>query len=225
MPKIKKSVDDDKNLVKNELTVVTPLKGSAKIRFKLLRFLFLKQSKKKQAVVINFEWRRRATKKIINQLLDKNIDYFYFYTAINNIFYILDHGIQPATAKTLLPNQKYIVWSFLEKEDYLALEWANTSRNEFWNWCLEHKIDLATVAVFYLDLKRLYETTTRDWEIDNFSQRIIIRENISTKAILGILIKDFDIYKRLKLYLDSQKSHIKLFYGENGAVKFGKELK
>lgn len=223
MSKLKNSENHNK-IVSSELSVESPSTKKKKSRFKFLKRIFSKHNNNEVISDINFEWTRRATKKIIKQLVAKNIDYFYFYTAIDNIFYILDHGIEPINMKKLKEHQKYIVWNYLEKAEYIELDLSNTSRNEFWNWCLENDINLSTVAVFYVDLKKLYEATKKDWEIDDYSQRIIIRESIKISAILGILVKDFEIYQRLKQYLDTQKIAIKLFYGENGSIKFGKEL-
>ncbi|WP_339024542.1 acetyltransferase [Spiroplasma endosymbiont of Agriotes lineatus] len=208
-----------KHLEKQNFSMRLEKKPEVKEKRGFFRHLFPKRVQKINKVNIHFGWTRNATKRIIKQLLLQNVDHFYFYSSIANIFYILEQGIKPAKFKKLKENEKYIVWTYLEKDDHLELELSTSSRHQFWSWCLENEIDLTTVAIFYIDLVKLYENTKKDWEFNNNLQKVIINELISVNAIRAILIKDMEVYKRLQQYVSHQQIDIKIFYGDKGIIE------
>ncbi|WP_342223718.1 acetyltransferase [Spiroplasma endosymbiont of Asaphidion curtum] len=216
-----------KQLEKQDSPVSLEKKPEVKERGGFFKHLFSKSVQTINKVDIHFGWTRNATKRIIKQLFLQKVDHFYFYSSIANIFYILEQGIKPVKFKKLKENEKYIVWTYLEKDGHIELELSTSSRHQFWSWCLENEIDLTTVAIFYIDLVKLYENTKKDWEFNNNLQRVIINELISVNAIRAILIKDMEIYKRLQQYVSHQQIDIKIFYGDKGIIEEikGKELK
>lgn len=187
--------------------------------FKWFSSNFTKTKKNKSHLEIHFGWTRRKTKNIVKGLLNQNIDILYFYTSVKNVFYILEHGIVPIRSKKMKAEENYVIWTYLEKQTKIELELSSTTRHHFWTWCLENKVSLHDIAIFYIDIKLLYENTSRDWEFSNSNQRISISEVIKPNTINAILVKDHQAYLRLQQYLEHQKSNIKVFFGKKGAIE------
>lgn len=168
---------------------------------------------------ISYTLGRSQTKKIFKDLINKNITHLYFYTSSVNVFRILEQGIKPTKMIKLAKGEEYIVWTYLEKPNHIELELSNSTRYYFWQWCIDQMIDPNSIAIIYINLKKLFNVTSSEWDFNEQKQHLIIKEPINIKAIESILIKDRRILKRIEQYLKYNNSNIKVFYGESGNIR------
>lgn len=165
-----------------------------------------------------FNFKRRKTKKIIKELNQQQIKTLLFYTDINNIIRQLEFGLQPIKNIKLSKKNEYIVWTYLEKNDYLEFELDNSTRYYFWNWIMEQKVDLIKIAIIAIDIQNLFNLTKKDWKYDNINRRIKIFEDVNPKSFNWILIKNNKYLNIIKTYIKNNNLKIKIFQGEKGTI-------
>lgn len=166
----------------------------------------------------NFIFKRRKTVKIIKELINQKIKVLLFYTDINNILRHLEFGLQPIKYIKLDSSQEYIVWTYLENQDYLEFELDNSTRHYFWNWIIEQKVNPNQIAVIALDIQILFEKTKNNWIFNNSTRRIQIYENINPQCFKWILIRNNEYIKRICNYIKNNNLNIQIFHGEKGNI-------
>ncbi|MBE4704327.1 acetyltransferase [Spiroplasma platyhelix] len=177
-----------------------------------------KNHKAKKSRNIFQHFRRRNTLQIIKYLESKNIFNCFFYTDVHNIPLILEQGIKPTGQIKLDPKEEYTVWTYLEHATYLELELGNSTRHYFWKWCTDQKVDLNNLAIISVDVKKLFQTTKLDWELNLETNRIQIYEKISNVAIDWILIKNKKMFNLTKIHAEKQNLKLKVFQGNAGQI-------
>ena len=184
----------------------------------------IKKSTKQDFTKSKYYWslKRRETIKIIRNLNNKKISSLFFYTNESNIMRILEYGIQPINDINLKYNDKYIVWTYLEKGDHVELELSNSTRHYFWQWINQNNIDPNSIAIISIKIQKLFEKTKEDWIYNDKDKRIIIKENIPPECIEWILLKNFNYYERVKKYVDIYNLEIKIFSSKDSGLLYEK---
>lgn len=79
-----------------------------------------------------FSINKNEKKKILHLITKKNIESLLFYTDLRNLEFIVQNGIHTLNNLTLKDDKYYFVWSFLQHEESIDLEFDNSSRAYFW---------------------------------------------------------------------------------------------
>ncbi len=163
-------------------------------------------------------FRRSGEKQVLKIIKTKQISSFLFYTDVDNILFTLEYGIVPVEQKKQLIKKEYSVWTYLEKENSIGLEFDNSTRVNFWEWAKQAEVNVDQIAVIGIDPIKLSKYTTYDWTYDANSKITYINEAISLEAIEWILIKDKVNYERIKTFIEANDLEIRVFYGESGNI-------
>ncbi|WP_339021209.1 hypothetical protein [Spiroplasma endosymbiont of Atherix ibis] len=164
-------------------------------------------------------------KKVLSIIKTKKINNLYFYTDVNNILLILENGIRLLKDQKLKKNEEYTVWTYLENENSIGLEFDSSTRANFWKWASESKVDIEKITVIGIDPEKLAKYSKNDWAIDEVKNIVYIYETVPLDAIDFIMIKDKSNLKRIQTYVEANDIHIDVFYGETGNVDTKKERK
>ncbi|WP_339034459.1 acetyltransferase [Spiroplasma endosymbiont of Cantharis rufa] len=168
---------------------------------------------------------KEQQKKVLNIIKTKNINNLYFYTDVNNILLILERGIRLLKDQNLKKNEEYIVWTYLENENSIGLEFDSSTRAHFWKWASESKVDIEKISVIGIDPHNLAKLTKNDWAFDEAKNIVYIYETLPLEAIEFILIKDKANLKRIQTYVEANDIDIDVFFGETGNIDKKKERK
>ncbi|WP_342275555.1 acetyltransferase [Spiroplasma endosymbiont of Cantharis lateralis] len=168
---------------------------------------------------------KEQQKKVLNIIKTKNINNLYFYTDVNNVLLILERGIRLLKDQNLKKNEEYIVWTYLENENSIGLEFDSSTRAHFWKWASESKVDIEKISVIGIDPHNLAKLTKNDWAFDEAKNIVYIYETVPLEAIEFILIKDKANLKRIQTYVEANDIDIDVFLGETGNIDKKKERK
>ncbi len=168
---------------------------------------------------------KEQQKKVLNIIKTKNINNLYFYTDVNNVLLILERGIRLLKDQNLKKNEEYIVWTYLENENSIGLEFDSSTRAHFWKWASESKVDIEKISVIGIDPHNLAKLTKNDWAFDEAKNIVYIYETVPLEAIEFILIKDKANLKRIQTYVEANDIDIDVFFGETGNIDKKKERK
>ncbi|WP_339029676.1 MULTISPECIES: acetyltransferase [unclassified Spiroplasma] len=168
---------------------------------------------------------KEQQKKVLNIIKTKNINNLYFYTDVNNILLILERGIRLLKDQNLKKNEEYIVWTYLENENSIGLEFDSSTRAHFWKWASESKVDIEKISVIGINPHNLAKLTKNDWAFDEAKNIVYIYETVPLEAIEFILIKDKANLKRIQTYVEANDIDIDVFFGETGNIDKKKERK
>ncbi|AHI53545.1 hypothetical protein SSABA_v1c01330 [Spiroplasma sabaudiense Ar-1343] len=158
-------------------------------------------------------------KMILNHMSENNIKNFLFYTNVQNILLILENGIKLVSNQNLKKGEEYTVWTYLENNNTIGLEYDSSTRAHFWKWAIEAGLNIEEVAVIGINPQILSQTTQKDWAADKATNIVYIYENIDIKAIEWIMVKDRKNLERIKTIVESNDLNINVYYGEKGNIK------
>ncbi|WP_338972617.1 hypothetical protein [Spiroplasma endosymbiont of Panorpa germanica] len=179
----------------------------------------LAQEAPKKGLFSKFFKKHSEKKTILSKIKDNNIKHFLFYTQVDNIYLILENGIRLISQKNLKKDQEYTVWTYLENENSIGLEFDSSTRASFWKWALEAGLSVEEVGVIGINPEKLSELTTKDWSQDEDSNIVYVYENIPTKAIEWIMVKDRKNLDKIKTVVESNELDIAVYFGEKGNIK------
>ncbi|WP_338985356.1 hypothetical protein [Spiroplasma endosymbiont of Diplazon laetatorius] len=168
---------------------------------------------------------KEGQKKVLSIVKSKKINNLYFYTDVNNILLILEHGIRLIKDQKLRKDEEYVVWTYLENENSVGLEFDSSTRAHFWKWASESKVDIEKITVIGIDPNVLAKHSKNDWAMDEVKNIVYVYETIPLEAIDFIMIKDKANLKRIQTYVEANDIDIDVFYGETGNVDTKKERK
>ncbi|AHI52548.1 hypothetical protein [Spiroplasma culicicola] len=158
-------------------------------------------------------------KKVFQIIKTKKNENLYFYTDVNNILLILENGIRLVKEQKLRSDQEYIVWTYLENNNSIGLEFDSSTRAHFWKWASEAKVDVEKISVVGIDPHKLAKLTKKDWALDNVGNIVYVYETIPVEAIDFIMIKDKSNLKRIQTYVEANDINIDVFFGETGNIE------
>ncbi|ALD66082.1 hypothetical protein [Spiroplasma cantharicola] len=185
----------------------------------------LSENKPKKGFLKKIFKGKEEQKKVLNIVKNKKINNLYFYTDVNNILLILERGIRLLKDQKLKKDEEYIVWTYLENENSIGLEFDSSTRAHFWKWASESKVDIEKISVIGVDPHKLAKLTKNDWALDEVKNIVYIYETIPLEVIDFILIKDKANLKRIQTYVEANDIDIDVFFGETGNIDKKKERK
>ncbi|AUM62413.1 acetyltransferase [Spiroplasma monobiae] len=185
----------------------------------------LSENKPKKGFLKKIFAGKEGQKKVLNIVKTKKINNLYFYTDVSNVLLILEHGIRLIKDQKLRKDEEYVVWTYLENENSVGLEFDSSTRAHFWKWASESKVDIEKITVVGIDPSALAKLTKNDWAIDEVKNIVYIYETVPLEAIDFIMIKDKANLKRIQTYVEANDIDIDVFYGETGNVDTKKERK
>ncbi|WP_026389615.1 hypothetical protein [[Acholeplasma] multilocale] len=165
---------------------------------------------------------RSEKKKVLDIIKNNQIESLLFYTDVRNVPSILNSGIQVLNDIKLLENEDYYVWSYLQHDESIDLEFDISSRGYFWKWASDINFKEDKFAVIGINPKVLSRLTEKDWIFDQSLNLVNITENIQPEAISWIMVRDQTSYKNIKNIIKLNNMETDLYLGESGFVK--KEL-
>ncbi|AUB31226.1 acetyltransferase [Spiroplasma floricola] len=168
---------------------------------------------------------KEGQKKVLSIIKTKKINNLYFYTDVNNVLLILENGIRLLKDQKLRKDEEYTVWTYLENENSIGLEFDSSTRAHFWKWASESKVDIEKITVIGIDPEKLAKLSKNDWAMDDVKNIVYVYETIPLDAIDFIMIKDKSNLKRIQTYVEANDIQIDVFYGETGNVDTKKERK
>ncbi|AGR40874.1 hypothetical protein [Spiroplasma taiwanense] len=166
--------------------------------------------------IFNF---KEGQKKVFQIIKNKKNNHLYFYTDVSNIFLILENGIRLLKDQKLKKDEEYIVWTYLENENSVGLEFDSSTRAHFWKWASEAKVDIEKISVIGINFDILAKVTKNDWALDEIKNIVYIYETIPLEAIEFIMIKDKANLNRIQTYVDANDIEIDVFFGETGNIE------
>ncbi|QEH61499.1 hypothetical protein SCHIN_v1c03020 [Spiroplasma chinense] len=158
-------------------------------------------------------------KKVLQIIKTKKIKNLYFYTDVNNVLLILENGIRLVKDQKLKKEEEYVVWTYLENNNSVGLEFDSSTRAHFWKWASEAKVDVEKISIIGVNPDKLVKLTKKDWAFDAVANITYIYETIPVEAIDFIMIKDKANLKRIESYVDANDIDIDVFFGESGNIK------
>ncbi|AXK50839.1 hypothetical protein [Spiroplasma alleghenense] len=158
-------------------------------------------------------------KTILSKIREHNVKNFLFYTNVDNIYLILENGIRLLSQKNLKKGEEYTVWTYLENDNSIGLEFDSSTRASFWKWALEAGLSVEEVGVIGINPAKLAENTIKDWSIDENSNIVYVYENIPVKTIEWIMVKDRKNLDKIKVIVESNDLDIAVYFGEKGNIK------
>ncbi|AKX34536.1 hypothetical protein SLITO_v1c09250 [Spiroplasma litorale] len=158
-------------------------------------------------------------KKIMQIINNKKIETLFFYTDVNNLLIILENGIQLIKEKSIDKDEEYVVWTYLEHEESIGLEFDTSTRAHFWKWATNSNVDVEKISVIGINPHKLAEFSKNDWAFDSVKKIVYVYETIPVDAIEYIMIKDKANLKRIQTYVDANDIKIDVFYGESGNIE------
>ncbi|QHX36412.1 hypothetical protein [Spiroplasma sp. BIUS-1] len=185
----------------------------------------LSENKPKKGLLKKIFSNKEGQKKVLGIIKSKKISNLYFYTDVNNVLLILEHGIRLLKDQKLRKDEEYVVWTYLENENSVGLEFDSSTRAHFWKWASESKVNIEKITVIGIDPEKLAKLSKEDWAIDEVKNIVYIYETIPLEAIDFIMIKDKSNLKRIQTYVEANDIDIDVFYGETGNVDTKKERK
>ncbi|AGR41868.1 hypothetical protein [Spiroplasma diminutum] len=185
----------------------------------------LSENKPKKGLLKKIFSSKEGQKKVMNIVKAKKINNLYFYTDVNNILLILEHGIRLLKDQKLKKDEEYVVWTYLENNNSVGLEFDSSTRAHFWKWASESKVDIEKISVVGVDPNKLAKHTKNDWALDEAKNIVYVYEAIPLDVIDFIMIKDKANLKRIQTYVEANDIDIDVFYGETGNVDTKKERK
>lgn len=158
-------------------------------------------------------------KKVLNIVYKKDIDSFLFYTDYRNIPHILSHGIQQLKNMNLKGNEVYYVWSYLQHDESIDLEFDTSSRAYFWKWAGGSQMNPENMCVIAIDPIKLSKQTVEDWVYDTSLRTVSIHETVPRESISWIMLRQDKPIPKLAKYISSEQLEIDLFYGNGPEIK------
>ncbi|AOG60121.1 hypothetical protein SHELI_v1c01660 [Spiroplasma helicoides] len=178
----------------------------------------LKDKQPKKGLLKKIFASKAEQKKIFQIIKSKKVQYLYFYTDINNVMLILENGIRLIKEQKLAKDEEYIVWTYLEFENSIGLEFDTSTRVHFWKWASEAKVDVERISVIGINPEKLAHQSKKDWAFDQTTNIVYVYETVPTPAIEFIMVKDKANLKRIQTYVDANDIDIDVFYGETGNI-------
>ena len=173
------------------------------------------QSLNKNLSINKIKWKfnKRKNYQIVKLLNKQNVYFLYFYTHINNVLRILEYGIQPIETINLNYNEEYIVWNYLQHQDYVKFELSSTTRHYFWQWINKNNINKIEISYICIGLAELYNNTKSDWEYNQENKSISLYETAPASTIRWIMINN-NKYDLIENYIKNQELNVKLYFSE-----------
>jgi len=173
------------------------------------------QSSFEKKVTKKFRLFKIYNRKITNNLDLQNINWFYLYSDVFNLNFILKNGIKICKDIILKDNQKYIVWSFSQLQDQINLVLEN-DKKIFWDWFYEQKINDHYIMTVAINKNELFNFCKKKW---NFNKNILtIFESIPVELISWILVHNKKKFNEGNLIIKNNNLKIKMFYGSEGQI-------
>ncbi|QHX35716.1 acetyltransferase [Spiroplasma sp. TIUS-1] len=163
-------------------------------------------------------FRNSGEKKVLRITSENDVKSYLFYTDISNILFILENGINPVNNIRDLITTEYTVWSYLEHDESIGLEFDNSNRKNFWGWIEESEADIKSIAVIGIDPSTLSDITVYDWSYDDKSKTVAINEPIGVEAIQWIMVKEKAEFNAIKARVSILNLKIRIFLGDNGSI-------
>ncbi|QGS51628.1 hypothetical protein [Spiroplasma tabanidicola] len=186
----------------------------------------LKEEQPKKGFLKKMFVGKAEQKKVLQIIKTKKNQNLYFYTDVNNILLILENGIRLVKDQKLNKGEEYVVWTYLENNNSIGLEFDSSTRAHFWKWASEAKVDVEKISVIGINPVNLAKICKKDWALDNAGNIVYVYETIPVDAIDFIMIKDKANLKRIETYVNANDINIDVFYGETGNInKKEKEVK
>jgi len=158
-------------------------------------------------------------KKIFNIMTKKHINYLLFYTDYRNLKNILNYGIRPLKDVKLVKDEVYYVWSYLQHDESVDLEFDLSSRAYFWKWAATSDMDVEQMCVIAIDPIKLIEQTVNDWFYDSSLKLVSVHERIPSESFAWVMVRKPGIINKIEDLVAQQKMTINVYYG------FGSEIK
>ncbi|AHB36002.1 hypothetical protein [Spiroplasma apis] len=162
---------------------------------------------------------KNEQKKVLQIIKNKKIANLYFYTDVNNILLILENGIRLVKDQQLKSNEEYVVWTYLENNNSVGMEFDSSSRAHFWKWASEANVDVEKISVVGINPQTLAKLTKKDWAYDQVANIVYVYEKIPVEAIDFIMIKDKANLKRIQTYVQANEIEIDVYFGETGNIE------
>ncbi|QBQ07399.1 acetyltransferase [Spiroplasma gladiatoris] len=179
----------------------------------------LKEEQPKKGLFKKMFSGKTEQKKVFQIMKTKKNLNLYFYTDVNNILLILENGIRLLKDQKLNKTEEYIVWTYLENNNSIGLEFDSSTRAHFWKWASEAKVDVEKISVIGINAEKLARHCKKDWGLDTVGNLVYIYETIPVEAIDFIMIKDKANLKRIETFVEANDIDIDVFYGETGNIK------
>ncbi len=106
-----------------------------------------------------------------------------------------------------------------KKKQYIDCELENSSRAIFWNWVIENKINTQDIAIFVININKLFELTKQDWLEINEKNIVRIFENIEPSTIDSILVQKSSDLESINKYVNRHNLKINIYKGNQGKIK------
>ncbi|WP_036268772.1 hypothetical protein [Mesoplasma seiffertii] len=160
-------------------------------------------------------------KKVLTIIEKHNVQNLLFYTDLRNIPNILNQGIRMLKDINLQEEEAYYVWSYLQHDDSIDLEFDLSTRGNFWKWTSDINFNPKKMAVIGIDPDVLNRLTERDWIFDQSANLVNITENIQPEAISWVMVRDETAYNKLKTFIKDEDLKIDIYLGNEGLVRKG----
>lgn len=166
-----------------------------------------------------FAINKTEKQKILSLLAKTDVQDLLFYTDVRNVPSILKYGIKTINNIKLNENEIYYVWSYLQHDNSIDLEFDNSTRAYFWKWTNDITFNPKTIAVIGINPHHLNELTQKDWLLDRAQNFVNVSENIYAETFSWLLVQDIAYYKTAQSIIKSNGLEMDLYYGDNGVVK------
>lgn len=162
---------------------------------------------------------KNEKKKVLRIVQKKDISFFLFYTDYRNLPSILANGVCQLKNVELKKDEAYYVWSYLQHEESIDLEFDISSRAYFWKWATDAGINLENLCIIALDPIKLAQQTVNDWVFDTSLKLVGVHETIPAESIKWIMIRKERPLKKVEQMAKMVDPGIEVYYGNNSEIK------
>jgi len=176
---------------------------------------YLNQSSFNNLFLLN----KTEKKKVYHMVQKKKLAYLLFYTDYRNLKNIFQHGICQLKKLNLETNEVYYVWSYLQHDESIDLEFDHSSRAYFWKWAADSGLNPANMCVIGLDPITLIEQTVNDWFYDSSLKLISVHETVPAQSIEWVMVRKPGAVAKIEQLAAKQGLKVKIYYGTGSEIK------
>jgi len=162
-------------------------------------------------------------KKIFNMIQKKHINYLLFYTDYRNLTNIFQNGIRQLKKINLKTDEVYYVWSYLQHEESIDLEFDISSRAYFWKWATDSGLNISNMCVIGINPVKLIEQTVNDWFYDSSLKLVSVHETIPSESFDWVMVRKPEFVGKLESMVKDLNLNMRVYFGTGSEIKRSKK--